>query len=374
MSPVDLTLSLFLRSAAPNGTKPEPLFGPNGIDAPVPANVETIKSAWFALMIIGGQIFLPIILLTMLLSKNVRRGPALLNAVVLPILMSLVSCMLLYSGHARGPEPPYALCLAQASFMYGIGPAVLLTPTILAWQVWSSLRAVTYGKELEEERTTRARTLLVVLPPYFVFLVFMVASLIHGSMHPEWVSRSRSVYYCSIQSRIDVGAAIVSSFFSLLALIFEVLTMVALHKKWDTSITKIVLPHTQLAFNVKLIKRIFAFTVLFSILNSTALLEGVNPAMVLVPRFNFAIWPVGLAIAYGTQPSILRVWCFWKPRKPRTEVDSYATTFSIVADGQGGIASVAGGPVRPKRSNTLLSIDATLHFGDQGKVWGENKI
>lgn len=373
MSPVGLTLSLFLRSTGTNDTTPGPLFGPDGIKAPVPPNVETIKSAWFALMIIGGQVFLPIILLTMLLSKNVRRGPALINAIVLPILMSIISCMLLYSGHARGPEPPYALCLAQASFMYGIVPAVILTPAILAWQIWNSLRAVTYGKELEEERPTRARTLLVVLPPYFVFLVFMVASLIHGSMYPKWVSRSRSVYYCSIQSRIDVGGTIVSCFFGAIALIFEVRTIVTLYTRWGASIADIVLPHTLLAFNVKLIKRIAVLSVVFMLIQLTVLFEGVSPAMILVPRFNFAIWPIGIAIVFGTQPSILRVWCFWRPRKPRTEVDGYATTFAIVADGRGGLTTIAGAPVRPKRSNTLLSYDATLHFGE-GKIWGENKI
>src|SRR6201985_1773898 len=147
-------------------------------------------------------------------------------------------------------------------------------------------------------------------------------------MHPNWVSRSRSVYYCSIQSRMcvsppvmcpfymmliliissDVGVAIVSGFFCLFALIFEICPIVTLCTKWGASFTKIVLPHTQLAFYVKLIKRIAVLSVLFMVLNlyvysllkmeeadladglfRTALLEGIDPAMVLVPRFNFAI-------------------------------------------------------------------------------------
>jgi hypothetical protein len=47
--------------------------------------------------------------------------------------------------------------------------------------------------------------------------------------------------------------------------------------------------------------------------------------------------PLGCALVFGTQPSILRVWAFWRPRKPRSEKDSYATSFALIADGRGKV-------------------------------------
>jgi len=251
--------------------------------------------------------------------------------------------------------------------MYGISPAVTLSGTIAVIYTWHSLRAVTFGKELEAETMTRARMLLIILPPYGIFLIFLIASIVVGSSHPELVLRDRVFFYCSINSHIDVGAITVSGVFGIITTIFEVWTLLCLNTRWDTSVTDMIttnlvnLPNSVLAFNVKFIKRTLILSVLFILISLLALLEGFFPSSVILsalPRFNFALWILGLALILATQPSILRVWMFWKPRKPRTELDSFSTTFAIVADG-----SKAGSPIGPKRSGTLMSIDATLHFG-----------
>jgi len=311
---------------------------------------EAVKTAWYTIQILGGQVFLPIILLTMILSKNVRRGPTLINYMAINIGFSISSCLLLYAGFASGPEPPYQLCLAQAAFIYGCFPAINLAGFFIVFRIWCSLRAVTAGKELEEERTTRLKTLSLVLPPYFLALPFAIIVIIVGMEHPERVSRGEDVFYCSLDTGGILGDAsqIVSALFAILTVIMEIWTLMILYSKWMSNFKEICLPHTTLAFNVRLIKRILVLEFFVLLMYMSALLQQVNPMFITIYHFSFSLVPLGAALVFGSQPSILRVWCFWKPRKPRTEVDSYALTFEIY-DGK-------------DRRGTILSIDKKFNF------------
>jgi len=308
-------------------------------------NAVQLRTAWYTFMIIGGQVFLPIILLTMILSKNVRRGAALINYIIVSMEFSITSCLLFYAGVSNGPEPPFGICLAQAGFMYGAFPAINLAGFFVVFHVWRSLRAVTRGKELEVERMTRLWTICTIAAPHLMTIIFLVAAIANGSANPHRVTRDRDIFYCSIATHINIFSAALSALFSLSFVVMEVWTLVILYTKWNTDLKE--LPNTTLAFDIRLIKRIFVMTVLALFGFASAIFQDFNPKIGIVYHFSFCFLPLGAALVIGSQPSMLRVWCFWKPRKPRTEVDSYATSFAIVENGR-------------KRSGTLLTINDSM--------------
>ena len=105
--------------------------------------------AFAALLALGGQVGLPILVLTCLRSKRLNRHPTFVNCCVTSIIYSLVFCMLLvvspfmlssanltptnsismgtglyriYSGQYRRAEPNHALCVAQASMVMAVLP------------------------------------------------------------------------------------------------------------------------------------------------------------------------------------------------------------------------------------------------------------
>lgn len=300
---------------------------------------------------------LPIILLTMIFSKNVRRGPLLINFVVTAIEVSIFSCLLLYAGVAYGKEdPPFGLCLAQASLLVGSSPAMNVAGLLIVHQMWSSLRAVTSGRELETERMTRVRVVSSVVVPHVFSLIFIIATAATGSRSPDMVTKSQSGFYCTIGGHVDDGSTVVSIILSLCTLILEVWTLLILYSKWSSNMLDMKLPHTTLAFNIRFIKRVVILDLFIMAAFFTSLLRQFNSMFAEVYHFSFCLVPLGVALVFGTQPSMLRVWCFWKPRKPRTEVDSYATTFSIVSN---------------QRRGTILSVNRDSIYSNSKVPFGE---
>jgi hypothetical protein len=99
--------------------------------------------AFVALLALGGQIGLPILVLTCLRSKRLNRHPTFVNCCVTAIIYSLVFCILLsrvpvlrfasspsdrpagfriYTGQYRRAEPNHALCVVQASMVMAVLP------------------------------------------------------------------------------------------------------------------------------------------------------------------------------------------------------------------------------------------------------------
>lgn len=54
----------------------------------------SILLAWYWLQIVGGQILLPCMLATMLLSRNVRRDPTLVSMTISWIIYTVIFCLL----------------------------------------------------------------------------------------------------------------------------------------------------------------------------------------------------------------------------------------------------------------------------------------
>jgi len=104
-------------------------------------------------------------------------------------------------------------------------------------------------------------------------------------------------------------------------IVFECLTAVMLSRRWSSTVTDLRLPHTRLAFNVRLIKRLVVFSIFALLVYLSAIFQVNHPLMQYVFFFTSALLPLGVFLVFGTQASILRIWAIWIPRKPRTETE-----------------------------------------------------
>ncbi|KAG8905272.1 hypothetical protein FRB99_000342 [Tulasnella sp. 403] len=281
----------------------------------------------------------------MLLSKNVRRDPTLISMIVSWIIFTIIMCLLYYAGYQTGPEPPFGLCLAQASLAYGAPVMACAAGLGLVIQVFFGLRNLTAkmavrGKitardERDYQYRSRWRTRAVrniisffalqpssrkiiaqlVTLPYVLLVTFSVASAIVGLHHRNGVSRSRSFFFCSIESNLFIIVSWCSAVLSGVTVIFEAWIVYIFCQNWS----EITLPKTETAFNVRIIIRVIAFSVYSGLCWLSFLISGTK--LDIVPWVLTACVPLVAFFIFGTQMSILRVWAFWIPRKPRPELD-----------------------------------------------------
>jgi hypothetical protein len=177
------------------------------VDLTVPYHKPTLY-AWLALHIIGGQVLLPLLCATFVLSR-VKRHPVFLNACATWIITSILACLVFYGASNLYDHPEAAphnpLCLVQASFHHAIPPMVslsafaliyhvcmtyllglALTDSMLLAQVWTLVDASRQGSESIAKLSssmTSLRTAALLCAPYLGFAIFgLVASVVRGSL------------------------------------------------------------------------------------------------------------------------------------------------------------------------------------------------
>lgn len=169
---------------------------------------------WLSLHIIAGHILLPILAVVfMFLSK---RHATLVNLCFAWIFTSICSCLLLYAGKHKGPEPSYELCLIQASLLYGTTPLTAVACLALVYQVWASVFQPIQEKEHVNPTSLwhAFRPKLLLASPWIIFSAWATAAASAGFHHPDRISRDRRFFYCSldfnpISTTISIFCAIV---------------------------------------------------------------------------------------------------------------------------------------------------------------------
>ncbi|KIO25012.1 polysaccharide lyase family 1 protein [Tulasnella calospora MUT 4182] len=283
-----------------------------------------ILLAWYWILIVGGQILLPFLLATMILSRNVRRDPTLVNMIITWIIFTVVLCMLYYSGHQHGAEPPFGLCLAQASLLSGAPVMSCAAGLALVMQVFLGLRNLvqkvsTSGRMTPKEDRryqidTRWRARAFVIVPYILLVVFTIASVIIGLRNRSSVTRSRAWLFCSIDGPIVTAVSVVSALFSAITLIFEAWIAWIFYRHG----TQVASTKTESAFNVRIILRVVAFSGYSGFCWLSFIIIGTK--WDIVPWILTSCVPLVAFVIFGSQKSVLRVWAFWIPRTPREEL------------------------------------------------------
>lgn len=272
---------------------------------------------------------LPILLSTVLFSKRVQRHPTFINLVIVFIIVGISSSFLAYAGKTSGPEPSQTLCLVQASLLYGMPGIASIAAFSLVLQMFIVIRAAFYKQEYrEQDHVVRLR--MMIIAPYAVWIVLIVATALVGSMDLTKVSRDRRFFYCSVDSdnltdTLTIFAAIVL----FATLVFEAWTIVLFYRRWTSLERGSSGMFTAAELNLPL--RILAFGIYLGIALSLSLLSIKSPESP-IPDLTIASAATVLIVIFGTQRDVLRALCFWKDIEFKNTVEFRDTTSVVTAD------------------------------------------
>jgi hypothetical protein len=243
---------------------------------------------------------LPVLLAVILLSKRVHRHPTFISLCCGFIFIGVASSLLLYAGATTGPEPPQALCLLQASILYGYPPFASLLALMLVLQMFLVVRASSRKQPRQGNHSVRLWAMLTI--PYVALFATIVASVLVGIAHPEAVSRQRRMFYCSIDSNPLSGTvAAVAALFLFATVVFEIWTLVIIFKNHKL----------KGAVDLNLPLRVMAFGFYVVIAMGLSILSVTSPQSP-VPDLVIASAATVVILIFGTQRDILRALCFWR--------------------------------------------------------------
>ncbi|KZV90195.1 hypothetical protein EXIGLDRAFT_720595 [Exidia glandulosa HHB12029] len=80
--------------------------------------VQLAQGLFFAIVILGGLVLLPVVLLILALSKGPPPTSYMVNFLVGLFISSIGQTLLPLSGHLSDPAPPKGLCIAQMGLIY----------------------------------------------------------------------------------------------------------------------------------------------------------------------------------------------------------------------------------------------------------------
>ncbi|KAF9225453.1 hypothetical protein BS17DRAFT_751217 [Gyrodon lividus] len=236
-----------------------------------PPDLRHLTSVYLALLIIGGQIGLPIIVLTALVCKKVTWHPTLINFCITWIIYSVIYCLYLYSG-ANQYNPYRNVCMVQASMIHGASPMAVVAGLALVVQTWMTVQHLQCNVL---DKIPRALHLFLVYsirisgpflifispqmvaPPYVVFVGFSVGAGIFAILQPQSVYPSNGLYCTIYVKHFDV---VVPSFCAVIMTVIlglEIAISIQYYRQWRNIKKSFPLiarrPSTALCFRIGLI-------------------------------------------------------------------------------------------------------------------------
>ncbi|KAJ6500745.1 hypothetical protein C8R45DRAFT_1210471 [Mycena sanguinolenta] len=254
------------------------------------------------LQIFGGHFEIPLLLLTGVFSKKVQRHPLLVNFWVTWIIYTTSFTLLLYAGKQVGPEPPIELCVMQAAFIYGSVVMAPMTGLALVLHLWFSLQS---AKGVPNRAAGGWCFMLLLGSPYILFLIFSVAMVVVGSTNEVIVSRSRYLFYCTINLGVVDMASITSGVIMLVVILFEVLTGTEVYRRYNAFKALARVQHDGPPLHLFI--RVGIFTT-YSVLAFGGCVAFWSATGAEFPYFIEASLPTAAFVVFGTQEDFLRAW------------------------------------------------------------------
>ncbi|KAF7353836.1 hypothetical protein MVEN_01069200 [Mycena venus] len=263
---------------------------------------DALIAGFMFLQIFGGHVGMPLLLLTAALSKKVQRNPMLINFCVTWLIYATSFTLVLYAGKQVGPEPPVGLCIIQAAFVYGAPVMASMAGLSLVLHLWLSLQT---GKGVLARAAGGWRFMLLLGSPYILFLAFSVTMVILGSLKQDAVSRSRYLFYCTINLPYVNAVPATSGFIMLAIILFEVLTGIELYRRQKAFKTMGRTQHDSPPMHLFIRVGIFSLYSVLALVGCIAFWASTGDTL---PYFIQASLPTAAFIIFGTQEDFLRAW------------------------------------------------------------------
>jgi len=271
---------------------------------------HTIQQIWvFNAIQIAGFLFNGAILLTVLLSSNVRRTPTWFGLMASWMVFTLSN--LLIVGHQIGPDPGFGICLTQAGFVYASPVLISFYGVAFILQLY-----LTVSNVFNAAQAGAKRNVFLLLAPPVLFVGIFVEVLVQGLLDQKLVQRNATGMFCHLtQNLATIITGFTVSCAMTMMLTLEALTATIVYRNWAAfrHQTKPVRSNGMLSLTMIIRSAIFSLLSLLIIVLSGASLsipDGSRSDAAL--NIVVGSLPLAVALTFGTQADIVRVWMFWK--------------------------------------------------------------
>ncbi|KAH9004071.1 hypothetical protein EDB86DRAFT_2886526 [Lactarius hatsudake] len=252
-----------------------------------------LAPAFIALLALGGQVGLPILVLTFLRSKKLNRRSTFVNFCITVIIYSLAFCILLYSGQYRRTQPNHALCGAAGFYDHGCYS-----------NLWATFQSP--GSIVFDTFERPGVSFILLASPYVTFFGYLLGSIVVITHRPDSVWAHNGLY-CFFNLRaiwhylVPVTCLVVIA----LTAVLEAVIVVEWYLRWRS--LKKAFPLADKKAQALVCLRVCLFTVYtwFSLAAAFLLREESSPA---VPYLFLAGLPLATFLVFATQNDILEAW------------------------------------------------------------------
>ncbi|KAJ7813651.1 hypothetical protein B0H13DRAFT_2141808 [Mycena leptocephala] len=249
-----------------------------------------------------GLIFLTIVILPPIFSRNVLRSP--LWFAFMGSWMLYCFSFLLLVGQQLGPEPPFGICLFQAALVHAVPALATIAGVCFVVDIYCTLRiSLKHSYWIPMKRTPVLLTL-----PIVSFIGMFILSLAIGLQDHSTVNREPNNMYCHINTGLPtLVSAILSGWALFVAIGVEIAAAIMLYRN-SAVLSLPTLGNPSTPTEPPIARELLT---LLGLSLSAMMLFHVHESdikwNVLVP-----ILPPLAAILFGAQKDIISGWRFWK--------------------------------------------------------------
>lgn len=272
-----------------------------------------LQPIYLVLLIAGGQVGLPLVIVTLLFSKKAIRHPTLINFFCTWVIYSVVFCLFLYSRQ-QDQQLQGLLCQVQSALIHGAPPMSVVATLALVIQLWLTLREppVQQTVTLSGSRwpkTLRLRIMLVT--PYITFAIFIIITASLQQNENVQVGAWNGLY-CTTRGAPIIGYAVPGFCTAVLVIVvgFEVAIAVCYFRTQRTISDNFPLADTRKS--PAMVLRILVFNI-YTLITLSAGIVFFSHVAWAWPYMIQAGLPLCAFLVFGTQKDIFLAWKFWKP-------------------------------------------------------------
>lgn len=263
-----------------------------------------LAPAFITLLALGGQIGLPILVITFLRSKKLTRRWTFVNFCITLIIYSLAFCILLYSGQYRHAEPNHVLCGAQASIIMGAIPMVGVAALTVVLQIWATFQSP--GSFISDTFERPGVPFVLLAAPYATFLGYLLGSILIVTKRPDSVWAKNGLYcFFNLRAIWYYLIPLTCLFLTAVTAILEVAILAEWYIRWRGLRKAFPLADKKAQALVCLRVCIFTVYTWFALAASLLLREESSPG---IPYLFEAGLPLATFLVFATQEDILEAW------------------------------------------------------------------
>ncbi|KAH8835509.1 hypothetical protein DL96DRAFT_60004 [Flagelloscypha sp. PMI_526] len=265
-----------------------------------------LSPVYLGLLVVGGQILLPILIVVFLFAKDVLRHPSLTNFLFSWVLYSISYSMLKYSNAEETNDTQHPVCLAQSALIHSTPIMAGVAGLIVIIQVWATFVFPTHtALGINWSRSTLLTTILVI--PYVVLILFTAVSAIVAYKHPETVTMVNGLYCTTSYPSFRYVTPAISAALLLLVLGFEVAIGIRYYHMWRQISDVFPLANRKASTSLVLRVTLFnAFSLVVFVASIFMATKGVQ--LNAFPYMINASVPLAAAVVFGTQKDL---WIFF---------------------------------------------------------------